>query len=420
MDITTFDYDEIARSWGRDDEEVEWIKAAIAKGEEGKARRRTFDEAAARLKGRTPKRTTRQTVVALASWAEGQKWRNARDLFAYRAFLDVAYRANKLQDIGMSQYQLSEMIGGSNRANWESIKRLERRGLLKREPLPDDHEPDWSLAYRYALVVSGDVLQSNVSLDDTTSPRKGIDSRHNATLVPDLFKGREGLTKPALRIYEALDPEQAQSAADLGRKLDRHRSSVGKSLKQLEAFGLAEKAEDGWLKGDADLDQLAEEHGATKAAERIRAYNERRREGFKAYLEHERGNGDAEDPRSHDVQTRAGTVVSEAGEALRNDGGATVSRRSAESISSDHGRGIPAERMETMGHDPSSVRSDPRARESIGGMGVGSRYAGKEREAACVGCGQVQTFSAPDLRPYSCAYCKGKFEFVEELAMAVA
>jgi hypothetical protein len=53
-------------------------------------------------------------------------------------------------------------------------------------------------------------------------------------------------------------------------------------------------------------------------------------------------------------------------------------------------------------------------------MELGSRYADQEREAACLGCGQVQTFSAPDLRPYSCAYCKGKFEFVDELVMAVA
>jgi hypothetical protein len=43
-----------------------------------------------------------------------------------------------------------------------------------------------------------------------------------------------------------------------------------------------------------------------------------------------------------------------------------------------------------------------------------------EREAACLGCGQVQTFSARDLRPYSCTYCKSKFEFLDELVMAVA
>jgi hypothetical protein len=42
----------------------------------------------------------------------------------------------------------------------------------------------------------------------------------------------------------------------------------------------------------------------------------------------------------------------------------------------------------------------------------------EEREAACLGCGQVQTFSVLDLRSHSCAHCKGKFEFVDELAVA--
>jgi hypothetical protein len=391
------------------DEDREWLEATIAAAQERRAKARVIREA-----GRTPRLTTRETVIALASWAEGQKWRNATDFYAYRAFLDVAYRANKLHDIGMSQYQLSEAIGGSNRANWEAIKRLERRGLIKCETLQSDVR-DESLAYRYALAVPDDVLQSNVSLV-TTIPPECQDSRNNATLVPDLFKGREGLSKAALRVYEALDPEQAQTAAELGRKLDRNRSSVGRTLKQLEAFGLVEKAEDGWLKADADLDKLAEEHGAAEAAKRKRAYNERQREGYRIYLEHKRGNGDAESPSANDVQARAGAVVSEARETSRDDGGAALPRRSVKSLSSDDGPGIPTVRMETMGHDPSSLRSNTRARQSIGGMELGSGRV--EREAACVDCGQVQTFSAPDLRPYSCAHCKGKLEFVDELAMA--
>jgi len=88
---------------------------------------------------------TRKSVLALAAWAEAQEWPNATDLFAYRAFLDVAYRANTLF-VGMSQYQLAEAIGVSNRTAWTAIGRLERRGLLKRE-----------------------VLQSNVTLDKPLS-----------------------------------------------------------------------------------------------------------------------------------------------------------------------------------------------------------------------------------------------------------
>ena len=395
-----------------DDEDREWYEATIKAGDERQARVRAFREAS-----RAPTLTTRQMVIALASWAEGQKWRNATDFYAYRAFLDVAYRANKRRDIGMSQYQLSEAIGGSNRANWEAIKRLERRGLIKCETLQSDVARNEAEAYRYALALPDEVLQSSVSLD-TTSPRISQDSRNNATLVPDLFKGREGLSKAALRVYEALDTAQAQTAAELGRKLDRNRSSVGRTLTQLEAFGLVEKAEDGWLRLDVDLEKLAEEHGTAEAAERKRAYNERQREGYREYLKHKAEGGNGEGPRSQDVYPAKGAMVSEAGEAGRTDGGAGLSRRSAQPISSDDGRRLPAERMETLGHDPSSLRSNIRARQSIGGNELGSGRV--EREAACLDCGNVVRLSAPDLRPYSCAYCNGAFRFVDELAMAVA
>jgi hypothetical protein len=71
-----------------------------------------------------------------------------------------------------------------------------------------------------------------------------------------------------------------------------------------------------------------------------------------------------------------------------------------------------------MGRDPARILPDDRTKQSVGGMAVG--YGAEEREAACVGCGQVQTFSAPDLTPYSCAHCHGRFEFIDELATAVA
>jgi hypothetical protein len=236
---------------------------------------------------------------------------------------------------------------------------------------------------------------------------------------PDLFCGRAGLSKATYRYYEAVDRTQGQSTADVARKLNRNRSSAGRALKQLEAFGLVEKAEDGWLKADADLEKLAEEHGTAGTTDRKRAYHGRLREGHRAYLEDKAGSGNAEGPRSQDVRTAKGTVVSEAREARRDDRRAAIPRRSAESLSSDDGPRVPTERMETMGRNTPDLLADDGARQSVGGMAVGNRYA-EERDAACQDCGNVVSLSAPDLRPYSCAYCKGKFEFVDELALAVA
>jgi predicted transcriptional regulator len=246
---------------------------------------------------------TRKSVLALAAWAEAQEWPNATDLFAYRAFLDVAYRANTLF-VGMSQYQLAEAIGVSNRTAWTAIGRLERRGLLKREVLQSNVTLDKPLSMSY-LLVEPDVLQNYVT--HSSYPLNCLESRHNATGVPDLFRSK-GLRKPALRVYEALDPEQAQTAAELGRKLKRHRSSVGKQLEQLAAFGLAIEAEEGWLKVEADLEKLAEEHGMAGATERMRAYHGRLREGYREYLKY-KASGASNAAQSHIQRGRGRLAV---------------------------------------------------------------------------------------------------------------
>jgi hypothetical protein len=314
--------------------------------------------------------------------------------------------------VEVSRYTLAELSGVSPSTARASLKRHVAKGRFASFPRKDEAR---ATPYRISL----GVLQSD------TKPREHtlLTALFRLNLQqppPDLFCGRAGLSKAALRYYEALDPERPQKAADLARKLKRNRSSVGRQLKQLEAFGLAVESAEGWLKADADLEKLAEERGIAGITERKRAYHESLRPGHRAYLEHKRGNGDGEGTRSQDVYPAEGAMVSEAREDSRGDRGAALPRRSAESLSSDDGRGIPAERMETMGRNPSRLLADDGARLSIGGMELGSGYADKEREAACLGCGQVQTFTAPDLKPYSCAYCKGAFVYVDELAMAVA
>jgi hypothetical protein len=187
--------------------------------------------------------------------------------------------------------------------------------------------------YRVGL----DVLQSH------TKPRE-----HSSLLAlfrlnlqqppPDLFCGKQGLSKAVLRAYEALDPERPQKVAPLAKKLGRHRSSVGRSLKQLAAFDLAVNADDGWRKLDADLEKLAEKQGTAGTTERKRAYHESLRPGHRAYLEHKRGNSNGEGSRSEGVRPAKGTMVSEARAARRPDRGTALPRRSAEPVSGNHGQ----------------------------------------------------------------------------------
>jgi hypothetical protein len=75
---TTLDLDRLARELGMSAEDAEWIEAANTAADERQAKYRGILSA-----GREPTLTTREKILALATWAEAQKWRNATDLYAY-------------------------------------------------------------------------------------------------------------------------------------------------------------------------------------------------------------------------------------------------------------------------------------------------------------------------------------------------
>jgi predicted transcriptional regulator len=371
-----------------------------------------------------PLTSTRSKILALVEWAEAQAWTGrggATDHQAYLAFLGAAYGANTLL-VDMSQYRLAETIGVSHTTAWRAMRRLEQRGLLRPEDRASVHK---GVTYSSdAKIVSSSYLLTNqegVHRRVTYTPTPLLKGRmsHSYAQVPEAFMGRSGLSKAALHTYRLLDPTKGQSEKELAEKLGRNRSSVNRTLRQLAKLDLAHKGPEGWILGSASLEEVAEILTTTGAAGRMRAYHESLREGYRAYLKHKESTS-AASPSAQDVQAREGTVVSTAGEVVSNDRRAALPKRSAEPVSSDHGRGVSSEPMEGLGYDSADLLPDDRSRQSVGGMAVGNRSQPQGREAACVDCGQVQTFSAPDLKPYSCAYCKGKFVFVDELAMAVA
>jgi ribosomal protein S25 len=371
------------------------------------------EETAAALLGELALTDTREQLARLLLGSQEHAWperTGAPDKLTYEAVLRTAIAANALM-VEVSRYTLAEQTGVSDSTARASLKRHVAKGRLVKFPREDEAR---ATPYRINLSV--------LQVDPKPREHSSLLAMLRVTMQqspPDLFCGRAGLSKAVYRYYEAVDRMQPQSTAELARKLGRNRSSAGRALRQLEAFGLVEKAEDGWLKTEADLEKLAEEHGTAGTTERKRAYHESLRPGHRAYLEHKAGSGNAEGPSAQDVSPRKGAMVSEAREARRDDRGTAIPRRSVESLSSDDGPRVPAERMETMGRNTPDLLADDGARQSVGGMAVGNRYA-EEREAACQDCGNVVSLSASDLRPYSCAYCKGKFEFVDELAMAVA
>jgi hypothetical protein len=349
--------------------------------------------------GELPLTETREQLARLLLWSQEHAWperTGATDKLTYEAVIKTAIAANSLV-VEVSRYTLAEQTGISDSTAKASLKRHTAKGRLARFPREDEAR---ATPYRINL----DVLQ----VDTKHREQSFLSVVFRATLQqppPDLFCGKVGLSKQALRAYEALDPEEAQTAADLGRKLHRHRSSVGRLLTKLADYGLAVDTGDGWLKLNVDLEKLAEDHGMAGITQRKRAYHESLRPGHREYLKHKTGNGNAEGDSEAVIQSRQEQPLSRARASLPTDGRAALPRRIAEPVQSNHGQRIPRTSMEGTRHASSNAGPEGAARSHI--------RRGGRKPAVCLGCGQVYEFNEATTLAYAkCFDCSGTFEWV--------
>jgi DNA-binding MarR family transcriptional regulator len=366
-----------------------------------------------------PLTATRRTVLAMLAWALEDGWPGrggATDFYAYRAFLNAAYRANKLI-VGMSQYQLALAIGKNSSTAWRVIRRLERRGLI--EAQGDGH--------RRTTPRSGEkLLAGSYLLTEAPNRHRRITLPYSPSFVmavsnadmPAAFRTKDGLSTARRRLYEALDVTQARTAAEIAGSLKRDPSTIRKALKDLEGSDLARRTPDGWVKGNADLQEVAKDLRTTGAEKRQRDYYDRLREGYRAFLQRKDGEHEEGLP-AQDLQPERAEVVSRAGASVAPDERTGLREARSQPVQHADGPGVPAPLL-------GERRSDltPPVRDEAGRRAVSLPRSNRVTEwtpppsypAYCVGCGAQQDFSAPDLRPYSCAYCGGAFEWVDELA----
>jgi len=238
---------------------------------------------------------TRQKLLAELEWTNAQAWpgrSGTTDKLAYMSVLGIAWRVNRTDDVGVSVRELGELIGVAFETARRALRRLFERDLLRRA---EDEQPK-GRSSRFNVVLHNDVsladddavlLRNEVSLTATTTilslrPKTDLVTQQS---VPDAFRTQKGLGKTAYLVLGQLEDAHPQTASELATRVGKHRSTVSRSLRQLESAGLALETPNGWRKEPADLQQLAEDLGTAGAAERLRQHNAEQRVGYRRYLE---------------------------------------------------------------------------------------------------------------------------------------
>jgi hypothetical protein len=165
--------------------------------------------------------STRRILLAQLEWSQGDAWperTGPTDKLTYEAVVRTAVAANELT-VGMSRYTLAELTGLSSSTAYRSTKRHVARGRFTSKPSEQEE-----LGTRYTVVQT--VVQSDTRHGHLPSFLTAVSSLTMHQSPPDLFRSRAGLSKAALRLYDALDPTQGQRVADLAAKLNRHRTSI--------------------------------------------------------------------------------------------------------------------------------------------------------------------------------------------------
>jgi DNA-binding transcriptional regulator YhcF (GntR family) len=350
----------------------------------------------------------RDWLATLPIW-RGQK--NSRNLAVLRAAVQVGVEVGSTI-VSFSVRQLAEKAGKSKNTILKALPTLTKDGwLLLVQPA------SFPKAATYRIMLGS---AWNVQPWDTNTYILSWGVGSSVPTLHAVFTG-DGVGDNAVRIYLLLDPEEGVKVKQLAQTTRLHESTIRRALARLFSAGLAYKRDGVWLRPEVDqryLDEVADLLGVTERRAKRKAQHAKDRENEQRRIDHkERVN--AEGVSQARIQAREGAVVPTTGTADRGARGTALPERRTQPISGDHGPSLPIEQGSGMGRDTADLLANHGARQPVGGMGMGWERP-EEREAACLDCGQVQAFSAPDLRPYSCAHCKGKFKFVDELATVAA
>ncbi|PRY08413.1 hypothetical protein [Kineococcus rhizosphaerae] len=178
-----------------------------------------------------------------ADWS-GRSGGSQRTVLA--AFLAVASRTNKVM-VGMSLRQLSEEANVGRGTAERAVKALQAAGWLT---VMSGGEEGLSAVYSLHVPATLTVRET-VEVENLSVPEV------SAVMLHEAFTWR-GLSATAAQVWVVLSDVEGQTQKAVAAASGKSLPTVRKHLRALKQYGLvAQNAEGGWLRLDADLDAVA-------------------------------------------------------------------------------------------------------------------------------------------------------------------
>lgn len=177
----------------------------------------------------------------------------ATDIAVFRAVITICQRVGRVGNVGISRRELAEMARINSRTASRCLRRLVDRGLIRLVTPSDGRHPS-----TYSLVL-GATRAPHSLLHQQVGHEWGV-----GVAPSDAWRWGGGLGLSTARTFAILDDE-AKFASAIAEVLGVHRRTTQRHLARLAEHGLAERTDEGWIRGDADLEHVAHDLGVAGA-----------------------------------------------------------------------------------------------------------------------------------------------------------
>ena len=240
----------------------------------------------------------RQTIRQIATLAESVQWKGVKGATAREVLLAhcrIAHRANRRDGYTASARQVAELAGKNKETVINAQRQLRLAGWLHlhRCQCGDPFCQRLGTGRFHSRQASTWTLSlpNTATLHfPTTKVPTPVYGREEKILYGlcntehDAFRWRRGLGPHGRHVLQLLDQGPWKSATALARAVGAHRATVSRMLVKLEACDAAARTAEGWTRGPASLDAIAQHLGTAGAGARQRQEHQAEREMYQQRL----------------------------------------------------------------------------------------------------------------------------------------